>query len=128
MYTAYVLGGEKHAERALLTYIDKKSYNNETAMRFFNEVLVEGKKDREFVLKNQKIDFETLIKGDPNKVCKGKCKTTHNMRIWDVLNEKLYKHHESYVVYFEDWLDRLETKEAKELYMNSPYQHAGDKK
>ena len=45
------------------------------------------------------------------------------MRIWDTFNEKLYQHHESYVVYFDDWLDRLKSEKARELCKNSEYQN-----
>ena len=122
--TAYTLGGEKWAERILITYLDKAGVHNGPLMELYNKTLEEGKEKREWIKANAKYTLEEVLGiGKPND-CEGKeyKMQAHPMRPWDKLNQELYGKHISFVQVFEDWLDRLETKEAKEFFANSPYQ------
>ena len=107
MLAAYTIGGEKWSERILLTYLNKEGTKHEVVWDLYNQALEEGKPDREYILKNQKITFNNIL----NKP-------------WDKWNMEKHGWAKSYVVAFEDWLERLTDPEAKQIYANSKFQHS----
>lgn len=104
--SAYLIGGMKWWERILITYINKPGTNHEYVKKLCNEALEEGKDDRDFILANQKLEFETVLGAKP----------------WDIGNDKVFGKHLSSMVVFEDWLERLTDPEALEIFKNSQYQ------
>ena len=122
--TAYTLGGEKWSERILITYLDKAGVHNGPLMELYNKTLEEGKEKREWIKANAKYTLEEVLGIGLQPNCEGKeyKMQAHAMRPWDYLNDKMHGKHISFVQVFEDWLDRLETKEARDFYLNSPHQ------
>ena len=106
MLAAYTIGGEKWAERILITYLNKEGTDHKVVWGLYNQALEEGKEDREYILKNQKITFQDILDKKP----------------WDMWNMEHHKRAQSNMVIFDEWVTRLKDKEAKEVYKNSKFQ------
>lgn len=123
MLCAYVVAGEKWAERLLITYLEKSGTDKDYVKQLYNEALTEGKPDREFVLANQKYSFDEIMGFTEEPSCElEKCKSKHSLRVWDKRNEELHGNHLSFVAVFDEWLSKLTDPDAIDLYKNSPYQ------
>lgn len=101
---SYILGGEKWADRILITYLNKPGNHPGFIRQLYDEALAEGQKDREWLEENKIMDFEELLglnkENDCNKCTKRGYPEPHVMRPWDVKNEELYGTHRSYVTEF----------------------------
>lgn len=106
MLSAYTVAGEKWAERVLITYLDKGGTNEEFVKELYRQALAEGASDRRYVLENQQISFNDILREPP----------------WDSWNDKVHGWHKSYIVKFEDWTERLKDPRAIEYYKNSKFQ------
>lgn len=122
--TAYTLGGHKWAERILVTYLDKPGTDREFLHKLYNETIQEGQEKRDFIEANKVMSLEEVLAINKPHDCDGKeyKMQAHTKRIWDIKNDALHGNHISFVVVFEDWLTRLQTKEAKDFFFNSPHQ------
>src|SRR3990167_6303501 len=102
---SYILGGKKWADRILITYLNKSGAHPDFVKRLYEEALVEGEADRQWLEKNKIMEFEELLrldwKNDCNKCTKRRCPEPHPMRIWDIKNEELHGYHRSYVTEFQ---------------------------
>lgn len=124
MLTAYALGGHKWSERVLITYLNKSGVDRDFLYKMYDNAIKEGQEKREFIERNQKITFEEFLAYKKPYDCNGKeyKMQAHARRIWDIKNDELHGNHISFVVVFEEWLERLQTEEAKDFYKNSSYQ------
>lgn len=124
MLSSYTIAGEKYAERVLLTYLNKNQKTYEKFYGYFEQAMVEGKEDREFIEKNQVTTFDDMIFG--NGLCDGSCQRKagkHYLCIWDLKNQERFNKHLSGIMVFDDWLGGELTEEAKKFISNSKYQH-----
>lgn len=129
MLTAYALGDHKWGERVLITYLEKQGSDKNYFRNLYNLAVKRGEEKRKLVKENQVMTIEELLCIGKDNDCDGSCRgrkyvgvSNHAKRIWDKKNEELYGKHQSFVVVFEDWLDRLQDPEAIEFYKNSPHQ------
>lgn len=124
MLCAYTIAGEKWSERLLIAYLEKSGTDKNYVKKLYQEALAEGKEDREWILANQKYNFDEIMgfNKQDNLCNKKECKHPHVLRIWDKKNEELHNNHLSFVAVFDEWLNRLTDPEAIEIYKNSPYQ------
>lgn len=122
--TAYTLGGHKWAERILITYLDKAGVRNEFMHELYAKTIAEAEEKRQWIVEHAKHTLEEVLGIGMPIDCEGKeyKMQAHAMRPWDKLNDKKFGKHISFVQVFEDWTERLQTKEAKEFFENSPYQ------
>lgn len=101
---SYILGGTKWADRILITYLNKPGVHPNIIKGVYEEALQEGKEDREWLIENQKMTFEELLRLDWNDDCstctKRRQPDPHPMRIWDIKNQELHGNHRSYVAEF----------------------------
>jgi len=129
MLTAYALGGHKWGERVLITYLEKQGSNKDFFKKLYETSVEEAQPKRSLVKNGQVMTIEELLKIGAENDCDGSCRgrkyvgvSNHAKRIWDQMNEDLYGKHLSFVVVFEDWLERLQTPDAIQYYTNSPHQ------
>lgn len=124
MMTAYTLGGHKWSERILIAYLDKPGSDEKFLKEIYATALLHGQPKRDFIEANKVMSLEDVLALNKEPDCDGfEYKgNKHAMRIWDTLNEKLHGKHISFVVVFDDWLNRLKTDTAKQFYTNSSYQ------
>ena len=122
--TAYTLGGHKWAERILITYLDKPGISNEYMYNLYKLTIAEAEEKRAWIEANAKFTLEEVLALDKPNDCDGTeyKMQAHAKRPWDILNDKKFGHHISFVQVFEGWTERLRTKEAQDFFANSPYQ------
>jgi len=122
--TAYTLGDHKWAERILVTYLDKAGTNKAFLYDLYAKTIKEGQEKRDFIEANKKMTLEEVLAIDKPNDCDGPeyKAQAHAKRVWDIKNDELHGHHISFVVVFQDWLERLKTDEAKNFFANSPHQ------
>lgn len=101
---AYVLGGERWADRILITYINKVGSMTPLLKLLYDEALEEGKPLKKWLDENKIITFEQMLglnkENDCTKCMKRGSPEPHVMRVWDKLNEDKYGYHRSYVQEF----------------------------
>lgn len=118
---SYIMGGQKWADRILMTYLNKPGINSGYLRGLYQEALEAGKVDHDWLDTNKKLSFEEVLGLDkedllskmaPNEIknlnedwyctrcTKRKSPEPHVMRSWDYLNDKLHGHHRSYVQEF----------------------------
>lgn len=127
--TSYTLGGMKWAERIYITYLNKKGTDKQYLKELYEQAIREGEEKRKFIKENAKYTLDEvlgLVEGDEWPECDGHCykNQAHRMRIWDKMNEEMLGKHLSFVVVFDDWLERLTDPEAIQLFENSPHQQS----
>jgi glycosyltransferase involved in cell wall biosynthesis len=124
MLTAYTLGGHKWSERILVTYLNKAGIDEDFLFREYAIAIKEGQEKRDFIEKNKKYTLEEVLAiGKPIDCDGSEYKgQKHARRIWDTMNDKLWGHHISFVVVYENWLNDLKRPIAKDFFANSPYQ------
>jgi hypothetical protein len=102
---SYILGGEKWADRILMTYLNKAGNKAPFIKQLYEEALLEGKEDKKWVDENKIMTFEELLrldwKNDCDKCTKRGRPDPHPMRLWDKKNEELHGTHRSFVHEFQ---------------------------
>lgn len=126
--TAYTLGDYKWAERILLAYLNKPGTDKEFLKEIYQTSIAEGQEKRTLIASRQVTNLDDLLKVKSEHDCNGSCRgkkaggSSHAKRIWDIKNEEMHGKHLSFVVVFDEWLERLTEPEAIEFYKNSPHQ------
>lgn len=102
---SYILGGEKWADRILITYLNKPGVDKQLLNTLYNEAVLGGLGDLRHLKHLQKRTFEEVIGIDDNAQMCNTCTKRgfpdpHTMRSWDYWNEEHLGTHRSFVAEF----------------------------
>lgn len=105
---SYIMGGEKWADRILMTYYNKSPGNESFYDSLYAQARRDGQEDKDWLDSNRKMTFEDVLGLDITegherwctKCTKRGYSDPHAMRPWDSKNEELHGTHRSWVAEF----------------------------